>query len=161
MLLKSIADDFGPMPLSRAIRYTASCFELSKVLDRKLPELARLADSGMVVDTEFGPFVFPSDEVENGVVSASFTWFRRSSFTQRKVTDIAPHEMANLFLAIVKESYSILPEELVAESLKFLGYTRKGGETVEYVESLIDWAVSEGLLTKQDGRLVLAGSSDR
>lgn len=156
-LLARIVDRYGPMPLNRAIRYTASCFDLSRVQDRKISALSSLASPESIVDTEFGPFVFPADIVDDGVVSASFTWFRRSTFAQRKVQEIAPHELANLFVEIVRSGYSMDHDELVNETMKFLGYGRKGADTVELVSRVVDWAVSHGYLVESEGRLTIAG----
>lgn len=152
-LLLHIVNRYGPMPVARAIRYTASCFDLSKVIDRRIPELSRLIDSATMIDTEFGLFVFPQEFVSEGQVAREFDWFRRSTFAQRKVTDIAPHELANLFVAVVRGGFSMEIGELVNESMRLLGYGRKNADTVEYVSRVIGWAVSEGYLEEAEGRL--------
>ena len=154
-LFAQITERYGPLPLAKAIRYTASCFDLSKVLDKKIPVLAGLADPSCIVDTEFGPFVFPQAELLGGVVAPSFVWFRRSTFSQRKVSDIAPHELANLFVAIVRNGYSMEHDELINETMRFLGYGRKGADTVDFVSRVIEWAVTEEYLEETDGRLVV------
>lgn len=155
-LLLQIVNRYGPMPLAKAIRYTASCFDLSKVLDRRISELSRLINSEMIVDTEFGLFVFPQQFVSGGRVAPEFSWFRRSTFAQRKVTDIAPHELANLFMAVVRGGFSMEIDELITETMRLLGYGRKNADTVEYVSRVIGWAVSEGYLDESEGRLTIA-----
>ena len=154
-LFAQITNRYGPLPIAKAIRYTASCFDLSKVLDRKIPALSNLADPSCTVDTEFGVFVFPQAEISGGVVATTFDWFRKSTFSQRKVVEIAPHELANLFVAIVRNGYSMEHDELVNETMKFLGYGRKGADTVDHVSSVIEWAVTEEYLEESDGRLIV------
>ena len=77
----------------------------------------------------------------DGEVRSDFTWYRRSAAIDRKVDQISPHELANLFRSIVRQSFAIDRKELAIEALEVLGYSRKVGETVAYVDRVIMWAV--------------------
>jgi hypothetical protein len=155
-LFAAHVDQCGPMPLVAAIKLTAKSFGLSRVVNSRLDALARLADPATLVHTDFGSFVFPRDYVDDGVVSPAFTWFRRSTFAQRKLGDVAPHEMANLFRALANASYSIDKAELIDEAGTVLGYKRKGADTVELMAQLIDWSIDEGYLRVDDDRITAA-----
>jgi hypothetical protein len=152
-LLQQIVENSGPMPLERAIKLTATAFGLSVVRDVKLAKLTRLVNPDHLVTTEFGVFVFPSETVESSQVLSSFTWFRKSTSSVRRVQDIAPHELGNLFVALVRSGFSMSREELVLETLTFLGYNRKTSETSDFVHRVIDWAVDNEYLIDTEDRL--------
>ena len=152
-LLHQIVEYSGPMPLERAVKLTAAAFGLSVVRDAKLAKLTRLVKTEQVITTEFGDFVFPSETVEDSRVLDSFTWFRKSTSSVRRVQDIAPHELANLFVALVRHGFSMSRDELVQESLTFLGYNRKTGDTSDFVHRVINWAVENDYLIDSEDRL--------
>jgi hypothetical protein len=152
-LLHQMVEYSGPMLLERAVKLTASAFGLSVVRDVKLAKLIRLVKTEQVITTEFGDFVFPSETVGDSQVLDSFTWFRKSNSAVRRVQDIAPHELANLFVALVRSGFSMSRDELVQESLTFLGYNRKTGDTSDFVHRVINWAVENDYLIDSDDRL--------
>ena len=106
-----------------------------------------------MIVTEFGAFVYPREAIENGQVLDSFTWFRKSTSSVRRVQDISPHELSNLFVAIVRSGFSMSREELAQETLTFLGYNRKTGDTTDFVHRVIEWAVEHEYLIDADDRL--------
>ena len=118
-----------------------------------MAKLTRLVKTEQVITTEFGAFVFPSETVEDSQVLDSFTWFRKSTSSVRRVQDIAPHELANLFVALVRHGFSMSRDELVQESLTFLGYNRKTGDTSDFVHRVINWAVENDYLIDSEDRL--------
>jgi hypothetical protein len=150
-----IIETSGPMALEAAIRMTAGAFGLSRVRDTRLAELELLADESRLSRTEFGVFAYPATLIDAGEVSRDFVWHRRSTFSERVVQDIAPHEMANLFRDITRVSRSIEPAELANVALTAVGYSRKTTDTVAYVLKVIQWTVSVGLLVERQGRLVV------
>jgi hypothetical protein len=152
-LLHQMVEYSGPMLLERAVKLTASAFGLSVVRDVKLAKLIRLVKTEQVITTEFGDFVFPSETVGDSQVLDSFTWFRKSNSAVRRVQDIAPHELANLFVALVRSGFSMSRDELVQESLTFLGYNRKTGDTSDFVHRVINWAVENDYLIDSEDRL--------
>jgi hypothetical protein len=141
------------MHLDKAIKITARAFDLSVVREQRLMTLRGLVDESMVVDTEFGLFLFPSGLIGPGGDASNFDWFRKSGFAQRTIQEIPPHEAANLLVAIARDAFSISPEELAAEMLRFFGYSRKKSEAAGYADRLVEWTVNEGYLKEEDGRL--------
>ena len=155
-LLQRLVDESGPMPLEKAVKLTASAFGLSVVRDAKLAKLIRLVNPEYIVSTDFGAFVFPSETVQDSQVLSSFTWFRKSTSSERRVQDISPHELANLFVALVRSGFSMSREELAQETLNYLGYSRKTGDTTDFVHQVIEWAVDHEYLTESEDRLSVA-----
>jgi hypothetical protein len=152
-LLQRLVDESGPMPLEKAVKLTASAFGLSVVREAKLAKLIRLANPEHIVSTDFGTFVFPSETVQDNQVLSSFTWFRKSTSSERRVQDISPHELANLFVALVRSGFSMSRDELAQETLSYLGYSRKTADTTDFVHRVIEWAVENEYLTESEERL--------
>jgi hypothetical protein len=152
-VLNRFVEESGPMPLERAVKLTATAFGLTVVRDAKLKILTRLVDPDRTVFTEFGTFVYPMSTIETGQVLDSFTWFRKSTSSERRVQDISPHELANLFVALVRSGFSMSREELAQETLAFLGYSRKTADTTDFVHRVIEWAVDNEYLIDADDRL--------
>lgn len=151
--LRALVLSHGPMHLDKAIKITARAFDLSVVREQRLMTLRGLVDESMVVDTEFGLFLYPPGLIGPGGDLSSFDWFRKSDFAQRTIQEIPPHEAANLLVAITRDAFSISPEELAAEMLRFFGYSRKKSEAAGYADRLVEWTVNEGYLKEEDGRL--------
>ena len=152
-LLQRLVDESGPMPLEKAVKLTAAAFGLSVVRDAKLAKLVRLVNPEHIISTDFGTFVFPSETVQDHQVLPSFTWFRKSTSSERRVQDISPHELANLFVALVRSGFSMSREELAQETLNFLGYSRKTADTTDFVHRVIEWSVENEYLTESEERL--------
>jgi len=152
-ILHRFVEESGPMPLERAVKLTATAFGLSVVRDAKMKILTRLVDPDRMVVSEFGTFVYPMSTIEAGQVLDSFTWFRKSTSSERRVQDISPHELANLFVALVRSGFSMSREELAQETLAFLGYSRKTADTTDFVHRVIEWAVDNEYLVESDERL--------
>jgi hypothetical protein len=152
-LINEFMETSGPLPLERAVKLAASSFGLSVVREAKLKNLIRLVPTSQVVVTEFGPFVYPTELIEGGVVSDSFDWFYKSNSSNRRVQDISPHELSNLFVSLVRSGFSMSREELATETLNFFGYTRKTTDTVDFVHKVINWAVDNEYLNDSDDRL--------
>jgi hypothetical protein len=153
LLLQQFVEEAGPLPLERAVKFTATAFGLSVVREAKMKLLTRLVEPDQMIVTEFGAFVYPREAIENGQVLDSFTWFRKSTSSVRRVQDISPHELSNLFVAIVRSGFSMSREELAQETLTFLGYNRKTGDTTDFVHRVIEWAVENEYLVDADDRL--------
>jgi hypothetical protein len=47
-------------------------------------------------------------------------------------------------------------EELAQETLNYLGYSRKTGDTTDFVHQVIEWAVDHEYLTESEDRLSVA-----
>ena len=151
-----IVEEFGPMTVETAVKLTAAGFGLSRVRDARLQELRVLADPARCTVTDFGIHVYPRGLINDRLVSPEFTWFRLSTFAERAVQEIPPHELGNLFRDLARAGRSIDRAELAVVALSRLGYSRKTPDAVNYVVRVIDWAVSVGLLTEADGRISAA-----
>lgn len=157
-LLKMYVDNVGPVLIDQAIKYTANAFGLSVVRGPRLAKLQRLAADVHSETTEFGTFLYPSEVVEDGVLRSDFTWYRKSTSSERRVQDISPHELSNLMRSIVRDSYSIDRASLANAALDVLGYNRKTSDTVAHVDQVIGWAIEEEMLNLEDGQVSVSRS---
>ncbi len=157
-LLKMYVENHGPVPIEQAIKFTANAFGLSVVRGPRLAKLHLLTADVHSEITEFGTFLYPSSVVENGEISSEFTWYRKSASSERRAQDISPHELANLMRSIVKDAYSIDRESLALAVLDILGYSRKTGDTVAFVDQVIGWAIEEDKLFVVDGQISINAS---
>jgi len=85
----------------------------------------------------------------------AFTWYRSSDSKSRSIKLIAPHEVANAAVDIVRASFSIESTELANALLRAFGYTQKGKDTLHYVINVVEWSVASGYLEESDGHLRL------
>jgi hypothetical protein len=150
----SVVETFGPMPKGHALKATLNAFGLGRVREERLRQFDHLVEPSQVVATELGEFVFPSNLLADGRVDRSvYTWYRASTASERKVEEIDPYEFANCAVVIVKQGFSVAPDELIDECLKAFGYSRKTSETKEYAARLVQWCVAQGYLVEVDGSL--------
>jgi hypothetical protein len=156
ILLETVADAEGPIEVGIALRKVAKAFGLERVREARLPAIAQNLPRQRIVRTEFGDYLFPLDSVDGrGGVHPSFTWYRQTSFTDRKIDVIAPHEVANVMVERVTAAHGITEEELASELLIFFGYGRRTVETLAYARKLISWALTSGYVAS-DGGLIRA-----
>jgi len=105
------------------------------------------------VSTPFGDFLFPRELLSaEGEVADSFTWYRTSTFNERRIQQISPHELANAMVDLVRDSFAIDPEALAGATLSLFGYQRRGPEALPYLLAVAEWAVDEGYFILSDGR---------
>ena len=146
---ESLANRHGPISDTEVIKRTLNACGLARVRDARVAEFRHLLPREQVVASEFGRFVFPADLVASGTVDRErFTWYRTSTFAQRTIDAIAPHEVANAAVEIVTGAFSIEEEELAAEVLKTFGYSRRTAEPISHVRRVIAWAVGDGYLVR-------------
>ena len=152
--LNGILDLCGPLRSDIAIKTTLNRFGLGAVKANRLKEFADLIPSAQLISSKFGDFVFPEALVEpEGVRRDVFDWYYSSTFRERPIEEISPHEAANCAVAIVRGAFSVSDAELATAILTEFGYSRKSPETIELVRSMIQWSVNEGFLDDVEGQL--------
>ena len=160
-LMQQLSEAYGPIEISSAVKIVAKAFGLGRLNAKRVGELSQLFDPACVIITDFGDYLFPLALLDGNEVRDSFDWYRTSTASERKVTEVAPQEMANVFRAIVLSAFSIERDELANEALKELGYSRKTTDTVGFVQQLIDWSVEAGYLTIEGATLSLDSPTRR
>lgn len=161
-LLTSFADVDGPVELNTALKAIARSFGLDRVRQSRLDLMRKFVPESRLVRTPFGEFLFPREMLnENGTVSADFYWYRDSTFAERSLDQIAPHEFANAAVKIARDSFSIEKGELVIAVLNAFGYSRKTQDSSSAAASRIDWAVAQGYLQERDGMVMAAEEPGR
>jgi AAA domain/Protein of unknown function (DUF4011)/REase_MTES_1575 len=151
-LLTSLADTDGPIELVTALKAIARVFGLDRVRQARLDVMARFVPKSRLVRTPFGDFLFPEELLlPDGSVSSEFTWYRDSTFAERKIDQIAPQEFANAAVKITRDSFSIQVDELAVALLDAFGYGRKTADSLAAATQRIQWAVAQGYLVQREG----------
>jgi hypothetical protein len=152
--LNGILDLCGPLRSDIVIKTTLNRFGLGAVNANRLKEFADLIPRAQLTSSKFGDFVFPEALVgPEGVRRDVFDWYQSSTFKERPIEEISPHEVANCAVAIVRGAFSVSDTELATAILSEFGYSRKSPETIELVRSMIQWSVNENYLADVEGQL--------
>jgi len=147
----------GPIASTDALKLLANAFGLGRVREARLKQLMRFVPDECSVSTPFGDFLFPRELLSaEGEVADSFTWYRTSTFSERTIQQISPHEVANAMVDLVRDSFAIDPESLASATLSLFGYQRRGPEALPYLLAVAEWAVDEGYFILSDGRYEMA-----
>ena len=153
-LLGQLADVEGPIAVDPALKRVAREWGLERVRAARLEWLRERLPADQLIRTEFGDFLFPADCVDRrGNVLSNFTWYRQTAFADRKIDEIAPHEVVNACVDIVTRGHSISDTDLRTEILVFFGYGRRTAETLALAGRYIDWAVTNGYLQRSGDML--------
>lgn len=161
-LLTSFADVDGPVELTTALKAIARSFGLDRVRQSRLDVMRKFVPESRLVSTPFGEFLFPQELLnEDGTVSSDFYWYRDSTFAERSIDQIAPHEFANAAVKIARDSFSIEKGELAIAVLNAFGYSRKTLDSSSAAASRINWAVAQGYLQERDGQVTAADTPVR
>jgi hypothetical protein len=151
--LRQAAEAEGPLPVDLALRKVARGFGLQTVRQNRIDEMRPALDRSLVVDTPFGQWLFPPSVAVPGGVSPDYNWYRTSTSNERKITEIAPQEIANALVDLTHQSHRIARADLASAVLATFGYARKSAEAQAHAEAVIDWAVGAGYLVEEGGVL--------
>ncbi len=143
---QEIIETEAPVELKSVIKRVANCFGLGTVREKRIWSLTPLLDNAHVESTPFGHFVWVDQQDPINWLS-----FRRTDRTQRALKDIAPHEVANAMVAVVRQSIAFEVEELVQWAAEFFGSRRVTESTRQHLHEIVRWAVEEGLLVEENG----------
>ncbi len=75
--------------------------------------------------------------------------------SSRKLSLVAPEELAAAVLAVVREGFSLPPAAVVLATARRLGFTRPGDEQRQLIEAVIDKLVVAERLGEKNGELLL------
>lgn len=152
--LNGILDLCGPLRSDIALKTTLNRFGLNAVNANRLLEFADLIDPRQSLSSKFGVFVFPISLIgPDGLRREEFDWYQASTFKQRPLEEISPHEFANCAVAIVRGAFSVTEAELATAVLSEFGYSRKSSETIERARSMVQWCVDERYFVAANGEL--------
>jgi hypothetical protein len=74
----------------------------------------------------------------------------------RRIAFISPIELAAATIAALEESIAMLPDDLVAETARLLGFARVGKDTSEAIRKVVEEQVGTTFVTDHLGRVRLA-----
>jgi len=133
----------GPIPLTRLVATVARRFGYTRMGEGKRNDLSdSVAAAFPVVDG----FVWPPS-----VDPATWREARRSpSSTARALTEVSPHEIANVVEMLLRESFSITRDDLLKETSEVLGYARLTEQARAWLARGIDLAVAENRVVADD-----------
>lgn len=154
--MRAIAEREGPLPVDDALKLVARAYGLTKVHASRVNALRGGVPQELVVQTDFGDFLFPGDLLaSDGTVSPSFDWYRPTALSVRSFDQIAPQEVANAAVEIATQSHGIEADELASELLSVFGYSRKTADAQASARARVDWAIARGYLG-WDGQVLRA-----
>lgn len=137
----------GPVLAEDGLRAVVRTFGLGRLRQSRLESLQPYVPSRLAVTTPFGTHLFPSQLlIGPGEVAADFDWYRRTTYAERPIEVISPHELGNAAAAIARAAHGVDPEELALELLSHFGYGRRTADKVAHVRSVLTWAIEAGRL---------------
>lgn len=145
----------APVRLERLARIVANRFGLARVRQSRLDEIIRLVPDDLCVETPFGSYAWRSEEHYQ-------TWgdFRPTpGGVDRKLTEIAPEEVANAFVAIASDAGVIDRSELVATAATLFGMSRVTAQARGHLDAVLEWSIENGELVA-NGDLIKVASHD-
>jgi hypothetical protein len=133
----------GPIPLVRLVATVARRFGYTRMGEGRRNELSdALASAFPVVDG----FAWPPT-----LDSATWRDARRSpSSAARALTEVSPHEIANVVEMLVRESFSITRDDLLKEACDVLGYARLTEQGRAWLTRGVDLALLEARIVAED-----------
>jgi hypothetical protein len=150
--LEELAAIEGPVLVEEGLRTVVRTFGLGRLRASRLDQLLRYVPRRLAVTTPFGTHLFPEDLlIGPDEVAAEFDWYRRTTYTERPIEVISPHELGNAAAAIARAAHGIEPEELSLELLSHFGYGRRTADKVAHVGNIVTWAVQAGRLRIDSG----------
>lgn len=153
--LLNVIDVEAPVKIERLARIVANRFGLARVRQSRLDEIANLVPDELVIETPFGDWAWRSEQHYQ-------TWgdFRPTpAGVDRRLSEIAPEEIANAFVAIVADAGEISRAELVTIAAMVFGMSRVTAQARAHLDAVLDWAVNEGDV-QLSGELVLLPAQD-
>jgi very-short-patch-repair endonuclease len=137
--LVEVIDIEAPVQLERLARIVANRFGLSRVRQSRVDEILRLVPDDLCVETPFGVYAWRSEAQYQ-------TWgdFRPTPpGVDRKLTEIAPEEIVNAFVAIVADAGVIERSELVGITATVFGMSRVTAQARTHLDAVLQWAIDQ------------------
>jgi hypothetical protein len=155
-LLLSVSDRYGPIESTVALKAIARVFGLDRLRQARLTVMEGFLPEGRIVRTRFGNFLFPAESLDGqGKVSDRFNWYRVSTFAERSLDQIPPHEVANAAVKIATDAFTIDINELAVSLLNTFGYARKTADATRQMLERLEWVIEQGRLLR-DGDMIRA-----
>ncbi|MFW3171327.1 DUF4011 domain-containing protein [Geodermatophilus sp. CPCC 206100] len=132
----------GPVHRDRLARLTASAFGLTRVSEARRDALLALLPEGSLD----GEFVWPEPDDRDG-----WTAFRRQAASaDRPLEHVAPQEVGNAMVALVRAGAGLGEDELFARTAEVFGYRRRTPSLTPLLTAALTRALDAGRLTRSD-----------
>ncbi|GAA3586260.1 DUF3320 domain-containing protein [Klugiella xanthotipulae] len=146
----------GPIELGRLALLVAKRFGFSRIGPGRRDELSRVITARFTTTHDEGTFVWP-----DGI--SPDNW--RDAYTveasgDRTVNEVSVQEIANAMCILLRESFSMSPEELDLETSRALGYSRANEATKSRFRRALTLAITSGRVA-HDGDRYLPGIEPR
>lgn len=151
-VVKAIVEQEGPLPVESALKRTAAAFGLRRVHAARIRALLPVIEGFTITESAFGSFVWPPSRAPE-----SWAGFRRPGADSRPVAEVAPEEIANLMVAITRQSIGISRPQLVRACAEFFGVGMLRTTTANHLDAVISWAVGSGRLVEHGETLTVPG----
>jgi hypothetical protein len=134
-LARSIVETEGPIASATVLKRVANAYGIDRVRQVRLDAMAPLLSGLTLTEWDHGEVVWPVDKDPE-------TWrgFRLVPVDQRPVADVPAEELINLMEAIIRQSISISPEELIRACLNQLGAQQLTAPRAAVVAAAIELA---------------------
>lgn len=121
-------------------------------IDRRIEEQLGVLNV-IATSSSYNTFIWKA-----GQMPSEYTEFRvpQSDEQKRAIDDIAPQEIANAIVYVIKHQFGLERQDLIRETAKLFGYTRLGGVIEAAVDEGIACAKFKGLITQTDNKITLA-----
>lgn len=145
--IKEIVKTEQPILLSFLSKRVASVREISRVTAKLNREVLDYATQTLYVENDHSTQVIWTDKE----ASQNYTSYRVNS--NRDVLDIPFVEIRNAILEAITEQFSIARDSLSLIAAKKLGFTRRGTNVDNTINSAIEQLLSQHIITEQDSNL--------
>jgi hypothetical protein len=132
----------GPVHRDRLTRLTAAAFGLTRVSEGRRGALLALLPKNAVAG---GEFIWPT-----GVDRETWSFFRRQATnTDRPLDHVAPQEIGNAMVALVRASAGMAKDDLFQRTLEVFGHRRRTPALLPLLDAALAATVAAGRLTEQ------------
>jgi very-short-patch-repair endonuclease len=141
----------GPVQADRLGQLVARRFGFKRVPSARVKTvLDHLPTRARRHRSSFGEFIWPEDKAPD-----SWAGFRYSvERGERSVDELAAEEVRNLMLQATHESLGLSRSELLRLCADVFSLGNLGKKIVARLDSILEWALAEGVLVDQDGVIV-------
>ena len=141
----------GPVQADRLGQLVARRFGFKRVPSARVKTvLDHLPTRARRHRSSFGEFIWPEDKAPD-----SWAGFRYSvERGERSVDELAAEEVRNLMLQATHESLGLSRTELLRLCADVFSLGNLGKKIVARLDSILEWALAEGVLVDQDGVIV-------
>lgn len=150
----AVVDAEGPILVERLIRIIGARFDFGRVRASRRDQIVRYLPREIIHRSANGDDVaWPAT-----VAPATYTAFRLpATGGQRSIDEIPYEELRNALIDVVRSAHGIGVEDGMRETARLFGVTRLASAVRPRLESVVEAAVGEGRLEREDDELQARG----